>query len=148
MSATLRDLQSNIRIFFMNRHSDNVRDTSVGSQPLPPFISMDNDGNYYDNRENTPRLSVLEQNILNLYILTQLQSAERHGERLRNINNGITTQTNIVPEPVTPPPMLPGINSSRQNNGGRRKNSSKKYKKNSSKKSNKNKKQSKKQKRS
>ena len=88
MSVTLRELQARIRGFYATRHHDNIRDTDSSERTLPPFISMDDSNNYYDNSENATRLAELDQNILNQYVNSMIDSAQRHTNRLQQENNG------------------------------------------------------------
>jgi len=87
MSVTLRELQSRIRGFYATRHRDNIRDTDSSERTLPPFISMDDSNNYYDNSENATRLAALDQNILNQYVNSMIESAQRHTVRLQQQQN-------------------------------------------------------------
>lgn len=88
MSVALRDLQERIRAFYSRRHPDNIRDTNISERTLPPFISMDDSNNYYDNTENAPRLGEQDQNALNRYISPMIEAAQRHTATLQQQNNG------------------------------------------------------------
>lgn len=93
MSVTLRELQARIRGFYATRHHDNIRDTDSSERTLPPFISMDDSNNYYDNSENATRLAELDQNILNQYVNSMIESAQRHTARLQQNNGGKKRKT-------------------------------------------------------